>query len=78
MIITATPCPTCAAENRQTPILIADGIRLCWTCDSVEAWPMCQPDPDPEPFTLRRGVEFLLILAACWVPIALAVRWWWA
>ena len=68
----------CATHD--LPLVQVDGLTCCWTCDGVDSWPMCQPvEDDLEPMPRwRKVLVFWALVVACWVPIIVAVRWWWS
>ena len=43
---------TCPTPDCGLQLIQVDGMVACWSCDSVESWPMCQPVEDlPTPKT---------------------------
>ena len=74
--ILTRPCPTpdCGLQ-----LIQVDGMVVCWHCDGVESWPMCQPEePLIDEPRWRKALVFWAIVGGClafWGVVGLIIRW---
>ena len=59
-------------------LLWSAGATGCVSCDDALSWTTNRPVPLWRRWSRSDAFVFWVIVAACWVPVVAAVRWWWS